>query len=53
MEFTPDIFYGVGASILLAALLYGWVSWKMRPRSFDTLQDDHPPARDEPAARRR
>jgi hypothetical protein len=33
---SPEFFYGLGAAVLLGALIYGTVQWRSRNRGLDT-----------------
>jgi hypothetical protein len=35
MNLTPEIYYGIGAAILLLAMIYGWFRYATRDRSND------------------
>jgi hypothetical protein len=37
--FTPEVFYGLGALVLMAALVYGFVQYKRRNRANDPLTE--------------
>jgi hypothetical protein len=52
--FTPEVFYGVGALVLLAALVWGVMRNRARDRRLDPLTDAATRAQyDDPDAARR
>jgi hypothetical protein len=36
---SPEIFYGIGALVLVGALIYGTVQWHKRNRAMDRLTE--------------
>jgi hypothetical protein len=39
MSFTPEVFYGIGAAVLLAALVWGMIQYKTRNRANDRVTE--------------
>lgn len=39
MNITPEIWYGIGAAVLLLGMIYGWVRYATRDRSRDRMTE--------------
>ena len=39
MNITPEIWYGIGAAVLLVGMIYGWVRYATRDRRRDRMTE--------------